>query len=284
MKICYIVFVTPYTHYVIMKSYLDIQNYRDLTVYECGREECVKNKAISLTVKRYCLFHYVVSGKGTLILNNKEYKLQKGMIFYIPRESDAIYFPDRESPWTYEWIGFDGVKIDELLSHMDINGLNPIYEDKFKKYRKHFDDIVSRYINTGALDLFTIGSMYQLLSEMISDFDGEVNVSHSKITIKLAKDFIENNYQFDINVNDVARNANVTPNYLSAIFNKEEGMSTKAYLIKVRMEKALDFLKSNRFNIKEISEMVGYQSQLYFSNEFKRYYGKSPSIYLGEEE
>ena len=39
----------------------------------------------------------------------------------------------------------------------------------------------------------------------------------------LAKDFINNNYQFDIKISDIAKNANVTPNYLSSIFQKEEG-------------------------------------------------------------
>ena len=213
---------------------------------------------------------------------NKEYKLEKGMVFFIPRETDAIYFPDHDNPWTYEWIGFDGNEIDELLSSLEIDVMNPIIIDRTKKYRKHFDEIASREINSGAIDLYMVGSLYQLFGEMLNDLGGESNVSHSKITVKLAKDFIENNYQFDINVNDIARNANVTPNYLSSIFNKEEGMSTKAYLIKVRMEKALDFLKANRFSVKEISQMVGYQSQLYFSNEFKRYYGKAPSTYLGD--
>ena len=45
-------------------------NYSELAIYECGREECIKEKMIVLTKKDYHLFHYVYAGKGTLILNN----------------------------------------------------------------------------------------------------------------------------------------------------------------------------------------------------------------------
>lgn len=64
-----------------MNELLLAKNYKELSVYECGDEECVKTKAIVLSKKNYHLFHYVVSGKGILILNKKEYHLGKGAIF-----------------------------------------------------------------------------------------------------------------------------------------------------------------------------------------------------------
>lgn len=266
-----------------MKNIFAASSYKELTVFECGKEECVKNKAISLTKKNYHLFHYVVSGRGTLLLNKKEYRLQKGMIFFIPRETDAIYFPDREYPWTYEWVGFDGERVDEYLGYFKIDINNPIIDDRNRNYRRYFDDLVSRYTVNGFIDIFALGSLYELFGEMFLQLGEKEVVSRSRVTIQLAKDFINNNYQFDITIDDVARNANVTPNYLSTIFHKEEGMSTKSYLIKVRMGKAMSFLQSGAFNVKQVSEMVGYTSQLHFSNEFKRFYGKSPINFIGDK-
>lgn len=256
------------------------QNYKDLTVYECGKEQCVKDKAISLSVKKYKLFHYVVSGKGTLILNNKEYRISKGTIFYIPEQTNAIYFPDKTNPWFYEWIGFDGTKVKEVFENLLIDVDHPLIIDKKNKYKKYFDDIIGRFNERGFFDLFTTGSVYQLLSDISYDKKGKGHLTSSLVTIQTAKNYIDNNFQFDIDVVDIAKNANVSPNYLSALFKKEEGISTKSYLTKIRMEKAKDFLAVDKFKIKEVAKLVGYENQLHFSNEFKKFYGKSPLNYI----
>lgn len=54
-------------------------------------------------------------------------------------------------------------------------------------------------------------------------------------------------------------------------------MTTKQFLIKVRMENAKSLLLTNKYKIKEIAKNVGYANQLYFSNEFKKYYGVYPT-------
>ena len=267
-----------------MKSYCETDSIcRELTVFECGKEECINTKTIALTVKNYHLFHYVYSGKGTLILNGQKYLISKNTIFYIPPLTDAVYFADNETPWSYDWVGFGGEAADKCLQLLNIDINNPIIFDGDKEYKTYFDKVVYRYTSNGNIDLVSVGAMYALFGQMLFNKNGRQEVVTNKITIQLAKDFIHNNYQFDISINDVAKNAHVTPNYLSSVFQKEEGMSTKSYLIKVRMEKALVLLKTKQFKIKEITKMVGYSNQLHFSNEFRRYYGKSPTSYLVEE-
>lgn len=252
----------------------------ELMVYECGKEECVKDKAIALTIKNYHLFHYVVAGKGTLILNNNKYVLSKGAIFYIPPETDAVYFPDKEDPWTYIWVGFGGSLADDYLNYLNINIDNPIIFDNKKIYKNYFEKIVARYKVYGYLDLYSLGTIYQLFSDLLITKDGKEEIKNNKTVIQIAKEFIHNNYQFNITVNDIAKNANVTPNYLSYLFHSVEGMSTKQYLIKVRMEKAMKFILSGEFKIKEVAMKVGYSNQLHFCNEFRRYYGYPPTHYL----
>ena len=265
-----------------MNELIDARNYRDLSVFECGKEECVKDKEIFLTKKKYHLFHYVVSGRGTLVLNKKEYHISRGTIFFIPRDTDAMYYPDRDNPWYYIWVGFDGDKVDEMLNQLSIGIDNPLIYDSQKILRLHFDSVISHFNRAGRLDIYAVGSMYKLFGEMFYLLEGNVTGNSIKITIQLAKEFIHNNYQFNISVIDIARNANVTPNYLSTIFKREEGISTKQYLTKVRMKKASSLLIVDGLSIKEVARLVGYSNQLHFSSEFKKYYGYSPLHYLKE--
>ena len=263
-----------------MEDFIDASKYIELNILECGKEECVKNKINSLSKKDCHLFHYVLIGKGTLVINKNEYHLNKGDIFFIERNTDATYFADNENPWTYEWVGFGGNKADDILKVLDINNDNPIIRDKGRSYRRYFDAIINGYNETGYLGIACLGALYQLLGEMMYEKEGLFKLGKGDITVQLAKNFINNNYQFDISIEDIAKNANVTPNYLSAAFVKKEGMTTKKYLTKVRMEKALSLLQSGKFKIKEVAELVGYPNQLHFSSEFKKYYGVSPSEYL----
>ena len=75
-----------------MNNFISASAYTELCIYECGKEECVKDKAIRLTIKNYHLFHYVLHGKGTLVINEKEYRLNKGCLFFIP-QNNQLYFP-----------------------------------------------------------------------------------------------------------------------------------------------------------------------------------------------
>ena len=118
---------------------------------------------------------------------------------------------------------------------------------------------------------------------MLIEKHGNQLISKSSIAVQLAKDYIKNNYQFDISIEDIAKNTNVTPNHLSLIFKKEEGMTTKRYLTKVRMSTAMSLLQSGKIRIKDVASMVGYPNQLHFSSEFKKYYGKSPKLFIKEK-
>ncbi len=266
-----------------MRDLNDASRYKDLAVFECGKEDCVKSKAISLTKKTYHLFHYVTSGKGTFIINDKKFEIHAGMIFFIPRGHTSIYYANKENPWNYIWVGFDGDVVDDYLEFLGIDIDNPVIIDPQKKFKKYFDSMSSRYLTDGYIDITSIGALYQLFGELIHNKTEMKKGASSKVTLQLARDYINNNYQFNIGVQDIAKNANVTPNYLSSIFQKELGISTKQYLIKIRMDKAIEFLESGFFNVKQVSEMVGYPNQLHFSNEFKRIFGKSPINYLKKE-
>ena len=262
-----------------MNQFVNASNFKELTVVECGKEECVKSKSIFLSGKDCHLLHYVIYGKGTLLINNKEYVLNKGDMFYIPEYGEATYFPDKDDPWIYEWVGFKGEYSDELISASGLSISHPIIIDKKRGYRRYFDAIVRRYVTCGYLDISSLGALYQLLGEIIYDNEDAKEVSKISVTVQLAKDFIKNNYQFNITIEDIARNANVTPNYLSTIFQKEEGITTKRYLTKIRMETAVNLLENETLKIKDIAELVGYPNQLHFSSEFKKYFGVSPQNY-----
>lgn len=58
------------------------------------------------------------------------------------------------------------------------------------------------------------------------------------------------------------------------------GESTNEFIRRVRLNKAVELLKTGRYTIAEVSAMVGYSTPSYFATMFKKFYGESPSDYL----
>ena len=69
----------------------------------------------------------------------------------------------------------------------------------------------------------------------------------------------------------------------SHVFRESMGVSPHEYLMRIRIEKAQQLLRHNRFSVAEVAERTGFSGQNYFSRTFKRYTGKSPRDYAAEE-
>ena len=77
----------------------------------------------------------------------------------------------------------------------------------------------------------------------------------------------------------IAARYHLHPSYLSRLFKQEVGETLTEYLLRIRIEKAAALLKTGRYKVGEIAEMVGYSASSYFSIMFKKYTGFSPREY-----
>lgn len=98
-----------------------------------------------------------------------------------------------------------------------------------------------------------------------------------------AKAYIEEHYkESDLSADSLCRCLNVSAAYFSTIFKREVGMSFVAYLTKIRLEHALEHLRTTEDKTYIIASRVGYMEPNYFSYVFKKQYGISPSKYRAE--
>jgi len=92
-----------------------------------------------------------------------------------------------------------------------------------------------------------------------------------------ALNYIKEHFYENISLNDVAKVAFLNESYLCRKIKKVLGISFVEYLTKLRMEKALEYLKNPNIKITEIAHKVGYQDYRYFSQKFKEHTGYLPS-------
>ncbi|MDI3508158.1 MAG: two-component system, response regulator YesN [Clostridiales bacterium] len=97
--------------------------------------------------------------------------------------------------------------------------------------------------------------------------------------IRHVEDFIAQNYNRDITMDDVAREVNMSYHYFSKFFKEQTGRNFVDYLSSLRIQKAEELLADPSRSIKDVCYSVGYNDPNYFSKLFKKYTGKTPSEY-----
>jgi AraC-type DNA-binding domain-containing proteins len=104
------------------------------------------------------------------------------------------------------------------------------------------------------------------------------NVKHID-TIYKAVDYIKRNYSKKLTLEEVAGFVYLSPSYFSKIFKEELDISFNNYLNQIRIENSKRFLMNDELDMIQISEMIGFEDQSYFSKVFKKIAGVTPGKY-----
>lgn len=111
---------------------------------------------------------------------------------------------------------------------------------------------------------------------------GESRRGSSQSAAALARSYIEKNYNKNITLKTLARISYMNEYHLAHIFKDVVGVSPIQYLIHCRIEVAKRYLATTDLPVKEIAELVGYQSDTSFQNMFKKVTGATPGLYRNE--
>ena len=87
------------------------------------------------------------------------------------------------------------------------------------------------------------------------------------------------NYNFDINVDEVAKFVGLNRSYLYELFESNLGMSVQEFIIRTRMKMACSLLSDPDLSVKSIATAVRYDP-ISFSRVFKKIKKIPPSKYV----
>lgn len=110
----------------------------------------------------------------------------------------------------------------------------------------------------------------------------EDSVSESRETnynlIQQIKKYVSSNYMGDVSLATIGRQFEITPSYVSRIFQDKTGEKYIDFVTGIRMNKAKELLlNKTQMSVKEVAERVGYTSEKHFSKIFKKYFNCIPS-------
>lgn len=261
------------------------ENFIDLGLYQFGWEQCDPSHSFGPAARNHYLFHLCLSGTGTLFADNEKgesitYQVKSGQGFMLFPHQICTYIADHDIPWEYVWLEFDGLRAKETMELAGFSLGQPIYRAHNKDIAQTMrDEMLYIVDHKDASPFQLIGHLYLFIDSLMRSSASTQNTKGNSLRdfyIKEAISFIEQNFQNDISVEDLAATCGLNRSYLGKIFHESMGKSPQAFLISYRMTKATELLKLTDLSIADVGNAVGYPNQLHFSRAFKNVYGIPP--------
>ena len=124
-------------------------------------------------------------------------------------------------------------------------------------------------------------SLKNLKSSMLSDYSSRIEICRNRYsnTVALCCHYISEHLSECIDLTTVAKQVNLSPHYLSLLFKKETGISVPIYIQREKIRTAKKLLTLTRYSLIEISCILNFSSQSYFSTVFRKNTGLTPKKY-----
>ncbi|GFZ85421.1 AraC family transcriptional regulator [Paenibacillus marchantiophytorum] len=278
----------PESYYVVSNP-LPAEEKR-LTVLFAGESQTKPEHRLGPKVYDYYLIHYVISGKGVFSSQGEEYALGAGDSFIIEPEQLISYVSDESDPWHYCWIAFTG---EQAAPSVSATGLNPLLPIIHTTRNRHIP-VLFRHIQQALkakktnAQLKSVGYLHLLLGEYCealasSTAAGPITEAESDRIVQQAIHYLSTQYAEPITIELMAESLGYNRAYLSRMFKRHTKVTPVTFLLKLRVDKAKLLLRERlELTIEQIASSVGFYDPLYFSKQFRRWYGVSPTEYRNQ--
>ena len=130
-----------------------------------------------------------------------------------------------------------------------------------------------------ARSLLELEEIHKRMLEEYSDPANRLNKLEKATIAEKAEHFIKMNFSEDISIEDISRKLHVHSSHLMRTFKKENGMTISHYRNLIRIKEAKDLLTNSNLSLIEITFIVGFKNQQYFTRVFKEEEGITPKEY-----
>lgn len=225
-------------------------------------------------------FVLVNDGKGIVIDGDKRYSLTVGNGIIIMKGMSLQFKADSIEPFSLVAVNITGDSANELAQNAfkrDGSILLKLEEDK--RICECASDLVtecSKQYNSGYSIML---SLYDFLNSL-DEFYMHKKIPNKNVYMTRAVEYIKQNYNKNISVENIANLLGIERSYLSRLFKTYKNKSTQNYIIDYRMRQAKRMFEEEDVNVSQVCVAVGYTNIYCFSRIFKSRVGMPPKEYM----
>lgn len=178
---------------------------------------------------------------------------------------------------SFTFIHFDGAQSREIYEHINLSSGSVIRLTDSTRLHELVGELLG-YMHTDRRvnEAQTSAMLYSILMVLMEagGVSGAGNIGNS--IVDQAIEYIQSHLSEPLTVEKIAASAGYSPSYFSHVFNRETGMSPYRFVIKSRMDVAMQLLQTTRLAIQDIAFQVGFNSVPNFCYAFRKEKGLSP--------
>ena len=257
----------------------------DIRVLDARRNIFARNYSSRIQFHPFTYFYFVVKGHGRLSIENDKILVKENDLIIINSNIGHTVYVD-STVAACEIVGF-GV---EAVSISKINPRNYDIEATNFFHTNLADDFEAKTVFDDVLEEFKSDKIYCqamanakasiFIINILRHFEDDLTVKHDKKVnrqIDFIKNYIDSNYSEDIKLEQLSTMAYMNKFHLISEFKQSYRVTPIEYLILKRIEISKNLLISTNHSMEEISSIVGFNSQSYFNQVFKKKTGQTPS-------
>ncbi|MBO5008181.1 MAG: helix-turn-helix domain-containing protein [Clostridia bacterium] len=251
-------------------------DYNNFNITVSGVEYALEKSVVSdwkyvCTSRPCCGLIYVLDGKAEYSSPGEAITLRKGNVVYLPKDSNYCISSVAEEIFNYIIISFN---IENEMK-IPLQTLPRVVHSA--RLLEAFKQVVEINFKKGAAHKLFSCSMVQLIIYYL--LNDEIHGNDYSKDVYPAIEYIENNYQHTIDIDDLSTLTHMNVSMFRKKFKAYTGLSPLKYINYLRIEKAKDMLKSGLYTQAEISDACGFNNVSYFNTLFKKLTGASPGKY-----
>lgn len=222
---------------------------------------------------------YIFEGEAVHIINGVEHHVKKGdLCILFPTDFHEVKVKTSISSMYFSFT--EEVISSAILFDLIQNKKESVYHLNEKEQLRYeqFFGLLSETVKEKGNRKIIKNILECIVLDILSKMDTLKDINKQNMPIYRAILHIMGNFKSHLSLEEISREAGLSKNYFSSIFNKEMGMSVSTYISNVRLEFAKNLLTSTDMTITEICFESGFNSVAAFSKEYKKKYGISPKI------
>lgn len=226
---------------------------------------------------------YITRGSGWFVsAHQPRTEVHAGDAFILYPNEWHNYAPDPETGWSEAWIGFTGKFSNMLVDKFFPDRSQPLHHvgvsqtlcAAYEKAYEVAEDQMPAYQQQLAGYIGLILSTIYARSQQLPFIDNPDTVSIN-FAIKRMRQSLHGN----LSMEDIAAEAGMSYSKFRKQFKSHTGFPPAQYFLRLKMERAKDYLLSTSVSCKEIAYRLGFDSASYFNKMFRLYQGQTPMDY-----
>ncbi|OLS33522.1 AraC family transcriptional regulator [Bacillus sp. MRMR6] len=226
----------------------------------------------------------LLHGNGSYIdETDKSYPLGPNTFCQTTPGNKYSIFIETSEPWYEFHLNIGETTYNSLASLNLINIDSPVFSIHLKPYlAQWFSDLLNQLKTTTNSELPEVFFNAQKLlinmhRENIKNPDKDI-----ESIIAGTKQMLSSQYNEDISLEDIAASFHISYEKLRKLFKETVGVSPMQFRLETKFYYA-ERLLTEGYSVKSVASQVGYHDPFIFSRQFKKYMGKSPSLFKNRD-